>query len=329
MKKPSLIRSPLKWAGGKREVVPELRKHLPKAKYLIEPFVGGGSVFMNTDYDRYALCDSNAALINFYQHLTYNTAALIDLAWKFFKGGNTPEAYEGNRKTFNEITLSHDKSRSQYLEWAALFLYLNRHGFNGVYRTNLKGEFNVPFGKYDQPYYPYVEMRLFAEKARDTGTRFVCSDFRTTLRALTGICPDISFHTSKPGDAVIYCDPPYLPLSDKDSFTHYNGKSFTENDHRALVAHLIEAERFYGVKSVISNSDTEATRAIYSPFRLHKLDVKRSVSASTKGRKTAPEVIGVLDGRERYVSAPRQEGKAFAAALFQSTTTSPVSTEVF
>ncbi|EHO6498306.1 DNA adenine methylase [Salmonella enterica] len=224
MKKPSLIRSPLKWAGGKREVVPELRKHLPKAKYLIEPFVGGGSVFMNTDYDRYALCDSNAALMNFYQHLTYNTGALIDLAWKFFKDGGNLEAYKR-------------------------------------------------------------------------------------------ICPDISFHANKPSDAVIYCDPPYLPLSDKDSFTHYNGKSFTENDHRALVAHLIEAERFYGVKSVISNSDTEATRAIYSPFRLHKLDVKRSVSASTKGRKTAPEVIGVLDGRERYVSAPRQEGKAFAAAM--------------
>ncbi|ECF8073719.1 Dam family site-specific DNA-(adenine-N6)-methyltransferase [Salmonella enterica] len=329
MKKPTLIRSPLKWAGGKREVVPDLRKHLPKAKCLIEPFVGGGSVFMNTDYDRYALCDSNAALMNFYQHMTYNTAALIDLAWKFFKGGNTPEAYEGNRKTFNEITLSHDKSRSQYLEWAALFLYLNRHGFNGVYRANLKGEFNVPFGKYDQPYFPYVEMRLFAEKARDTGTRFVCADFRTTIRALTGICPDISFHADKLSDAVIYCDPPYLPLSDKDSFTHYNGKAFTENDHRALVAHLIEAEQFYGVKSVISNSDTPATRAIYSPFRLHKLNVKRSVSASTEGRKKAPEVIGVLDGRERYVSVPRQEGKAFTAALLQSTATSPVSTEVF
>lgn len=310
MKKPSLIRSPLKWAGGKREVVPELRKHLPKAKCLIEPFVGGGSVFMNTDYDRYVLCDSNAALMNFYRHMTYNTAALIDLAWKLFKDDGNQEAYKRNRQAFNTISTAYNRSRRTSLVWAALFLYLNRHGFNGLYRTNLKGEFNVPFGKYDQPYFPYVEMRLFAEKARDTGTRFVCADFRTTIRALTGICPDISFYANKVSDAVIYCDPPYLPLSDKDSFTHYNGKSFTENDHRALVAHLIEVERLYGVKSVISNSDTEATRAIYSPFRLHKLDVKRSVSASAEGRKTAPEVIGVLDGRERYVSAPRRPGKA-------------------
>ncbi|ENL6421575.1 Dam family site-specific DNA-(adenine-N6)-methyltransferase [Salmonella enterica] len=313
MKKPSLIRSPLKWAGGKREVVPELRKHLPKAKCLIEPFVGGGSVFMNTDYDRYALCDSNAALINFYQHLTYNTAALIDLAWKFFKDGGNLDAYKRNRQAFNTISTAYNRSRYKYLEWAALFLYLNRHSFNGLYRINLKGEFNVPFGKYDQPYFPYVEMRLFAEKARDTGTRFVCADFRTTIRALTGICPDISFHTNKPGDAVIYCDPPYLPLDGQDSFTHYNGKSFTENDHRALVAHLIEAERFYGVKSVISNSDTEATRAIYSPFMLHTLDVRRSISANGKKRQTTPEVIGVLNNARCIASAPRRPGKATAA----------------
>ncbi|EDQ1305368.1 Dam family site-specific DNA-(adenine-N6)-methyltransferase [Salmonella enterica] len=310
MKKPSLIRSPLKWAGGKREVVPELRKHLPEAKCLIEPFVGGGSVFMNTDYDRYVLCDSNAALMNFYRHMTYNTTALIELAWSFFNGGNTPEAYEDNREAFNEITLSHDKSRGQYLEWAALFLYLNRHGFNGLYRTNQKGILNTPFGSYKKPYFPYVEMRLFAEKAHKTSTRFICADFRTTLKALPDICPDTYFYINKPSDAVIYCDPPYLPLSDKDSFTHYNGKSFTENDHRDLVAHLIKAEQLYGVKSVISNSDTPATRAIYSPFRLHKLDVKRSVSASAEGRKTAPEVIGVLDDRERCTSAPRRPGKA-------------------
>ncbi|ENB7107637.1 Dam family site-specific DNA-(adenine-N6)-methyltransferase [Salmonella enterica] len=329
MKKPSLIRSPLKWAGGKREVVPELRKHLPKAKYLIEPFVGGGSVFMNTDYDRYVLCDSNAALINFYLHLTYRTGRLIDRAWSLFRYGGNREAYNRNRQAFNAISIAHDRSSREKLRWAALFLYLNHHCFNGLYRTNLKGGFNVPFGKRYLPPFPYMEMRLFAEKARDTGTRFVCADFRTTLKALPDICPYISFHVGTQSDAVIYCDPPYLPLDDKDSFTHYNGKAFTVTDHRDLAAHLIAAARLYGVKSVISNSDTEATRAIYLPFRLHKLDVKRSVSASTKGRKTAPEVIGVLDGRERYASAPRRPGKSTAAALLQPTTTSPVSTEVF
>ncbi|EAB4138939.1 Dam family site-specific DNA-(adenine-N6)-methyltransferase [Salmonella enterica] len=303
MKKPALIRSPLKWAGGKFDVVPQLREHLPKAGYLIEPFVGGGSVFMNTDYDHYVLCDSNPALINFYRFLTTDTTALIDRSWSLFRDGGTREAYERNRQTFNTITLATARLRGEYLEWAALFLYLNRHGFNGMHRTNQKGEFNIPFGKHSLPYFPYMEMRLFADKARETMTRFVCADFRITMKALPDICHGISFHADKLSDAVIYCDPPYLPLKDKDSFTHYNGKPFTREDHRLLVAHLIQANKLYGVRSVISNSDTEETRRIYSPFELHTLNVRRSVAASDKGRQSAKEVIGV------YPSAPECKGE--------------------
>ncbi|EGL8528277.1 Dam family site-specific DNA-(adenine-N6)-methyltransferase [Salmonella enterica] len=314
MKKPTFIRSPLKWAGGKYEVMPHLRKHLPKGKCLVEPFAGGGSVFMNTDYDRYVLCDSNAALINFYQHLTYNTPALIDRAWSLFRDGGTREAYNHNRQAFNTLTLSHDLQRGEYLEWAALFLYLNRHSFNGLQRTNQKGEFNVPFGNHHLPYFPYVEMRLFAEKARNTLTRFICADFRSSIRNFPGYVPS--------DEVVIYCDPPYLPLDDKDSFTCYNGQAFTREDHRALVAYLVHTSELYGAKVVISNSDTEETRKIYSPFTLHKLDVKRSVSASAKGRKKAAEVIGVLDDPRRNIDVN--------AGWFEiPRTTNPVSTEVF
>lgn len=296
-------RSPLKWAGGKFNVVPQLREHLPKASYLIEPFVGGGSVFMNTDYERYVLCDSNPALMNFYRLMTYNTTELIDRAWLLFEDGNTPEAYKNNREAFNTITLSHDKTRGQYVKWAALFLYLNRHGFNGMQRTNLKGECNVPFGKYKNVHFPEEKMRQFASKARETMTRFICADFRTTMKGLPDICHRVSFHAGTPSDAVIYCDPPYLPLKDKDSFTHYNGKAFTREDHRALAAYLVQAHQLYGVKSVISNHDTEETRKIYSQFKLHTLNVRRSVSASSKGRKPAKEVIGV------YPPAPESKGE--------------------
>ncbi|ENL4331545.1 Dam family site-specific DNA-(adenine-N6)-methyltransferase [Salmonella enterica] len=314
MKKPAFIRSPLKWAGGKYEVMPHLRKHLPKGKCLVEPFAGGGSVFMNTDYDRYVLCDSNPALINFYQHLTYNTPALIDRAWSLFRDGGTREAYNHNRQVFNTLTLSHDLQRGEYLEWAALFLYLNRHSFNGLQRTNQKGEFNVPFGNHHLPYFPYVEMRLFAEKARNTLTRFICADFRSSIRNFPGYVPS--------DEVVIYCDPPYLPLDDKDSFTCYNGQAFTREDHRALVAYLVHTSELYGAKVVISNSDTEETRKIYSPFTFHKLDVKRSVSASAKGRKKAAEVIGVLDDPRRNIDVN--------AGWFEiPRTTNPASTEVF
>ncbi|EAA3607867.1 hypothetical protein DOB60_26380, partial [Salmonella enterica subsp. enterica] len=144
--------------------------------------------------------------------------------------------------------------------------------------------------------------------------RFVCADFRITMKALPDICHGISFHADKLSDAVIYCDPPYLPLKDKDSFTHYNGKPFTREDHRLLVAHLIQANKLYGVKSVISNSDTEETRKIYSPFELHPLSVHRSVSGKASSRKPVKEVIGVLKDGERYVSAPRRAGKTTAAS---------------
>lgn len=310
-------RSPLKWAGGKFDVVPQLREHLPKASYLIEPFVGGGSVFMNTDYERYVLCDSNPALINFYRLLTYNTSALIDRAWSFFKDGGTRAAYERNRQTFNTITLVTARLRGEYLEWAALFLYLNRHGFNGMQRTNQKGEFNIPFGKHDLPYFPYMEMRLFADKARETMTRFVCADFRTTMKGLPDICHRVSFHAGTPSDAVIYCDPPYLPLDGKDSFTNYNGKRFTREDHQELAEALVKAYRLYGVKSVISNHDTEETRKIYSQFELHTLNVRRSVSASSKGRKPAEEVIGV------YPPAPEYKGEDVHAGWYKMLRTKP------
>ncbi|EHK2736529.1 Dam family site-specific DNA-(adenine-N6)-methyltransferase [Salmonella enterica] len=313
--------SPLKWAGGKFYVVPQLREHLPKASYLIEPFVGGGSVFMNTDYERYVLCDSNPALINFYSQLTFNTTALIDRAWSFFKDGGTPEAYERNRQAFNTITLATERLSGEKLNWAALFLYLNRHGFNGMQRTNQKGEFNIPFGKHSLPYFPYMEMRLFADKARETMTRFVCADFRTTMKGLPDICHRVSFHAGTPSDAVIYCDPPYLPLDDKGSFTRYNGKAFTREDHRALAAHLVQANQLYGVKSVISNSDTEETRRIYSSFELHTLNVRRSVSASSKGRKPAKEVIGVYPPVTEYRGEDVNAGWLTFLRTSQHTTT--------
>ncbi|EOA6846793.1 DNA adenine methylase, partial [Salmonella enterica subsp. enterica serovar Braenderup] len=224
---------------------------------------------------------------------------VIERAWLLFEDGNTPEAYKDNREAFNTITLSHDKRRTQYLEWAALFLYLNRHGFNGMQRTNQKGASNVPFGKYKKPYFPFQEMRQFASKARETMTRFVCADFRTTMKGLPDICHRVSFHAGTPSDAVIYCDPPYLPLENKDSFTHYNGKAFTREDHQALAEALVKAHRLYGVKSVISNHDTEETRKIYSQFELHTLNVRRSVSASREGRKPVKEVIGVYPPQKR------------------------------
>lgn len=276
-----MIKSPIKWAGGKTRVMPELLKHLPKAGCLIEPFVGSGTVFMNTEYRSYVLCDSNRALINFFRVLTSDTGRLIDNARGMFLGGNNEEQYYKRRALFNSMQWSDTGKADTALLYAALFLYLNRHCFNGIYRVNQLGEHNVSFGKYTEPYFPADEMRSFAEKANDTKAVFIDGDFRHTITDVVQlVC-----------DAVIYCDPPYIPASKTANFTAY-AKPFTTLDHRDLVALLVAANRQHGTRSVISNSDTPKTREIYSAFNLHAFSVRRSVSA--KSRDMAGELIGVL-----------------------------------
>lgn len=276
-----MIKSPLKWAGGKSRVMPQLLKHLPKADCLIEPFVGSGTVFMNTEYRRYVLCDSNLNLINFFRQLTGRLEDTIAACRWLFKGGNSADEYYKRRTEFNSLIQKADSDSDAALLLAAYFLYLNRHTYNGLYRVNLKGEFNSPFGKYAAPYFPENEMRLFAEKANDTRAVFINGDFRQTI-------PDV---LQLAYDAVIYCDPPYIPVSDTANFTAY-GKPFTQDDHRDLVNTLLAAHNQQGVRSVISNSDTPETSDIYSAFDLRSFNVRRSVSA--KSRDMAGEVIGVL-----------------------------------
>ncbi|HIE9847150.1 TPA: DNA adenine methylase [Klebsiella quasipneumoniae subsp. quasipneumoniae] len=276
-----MIKSPIKWAGGKSRVMPQLLKHLPKADCLIEPFVGSGTVFMNTEYRRYVLCDSNLNLINFFRQLTDRPEDTIAACREVFSGGNTAEEFYKRRAEFNALGEKADSDPDAAMFLAALFLYLNRHGYNGLYRVNLKGEFNVPFGKFAAPYFPEKEMRLFAEKANDTKAIFMRSDFRLSIRAVVYASDD----------SVIYCDPPYIPTRETANFTAY-GKPFTLDDHRSLVANLLNANRQFGTRAVISNSDTPETREIYSAFNLHSFSVRRSVSA--KSRDMAGEVIGVL-----------------------------------
>ena len=165
---------------------------------------------------------------------------------------------------------------------AAQFLYLNRHGYNGLCRYSRKTGFNVPFGKYKSVYFPENEICLFAEKANDTKAIFLCAPFQSSLQVVTG------------GDVLVYCDPPYLPESKTADFTQYHTEPFTEDNHRQLVQALLEVNRKHGVKVVISNSDTEATRAIYQPFKMHEISVQRSVSTNKDNRQKAKEVIGVL-----------------------------------
>ncbi|MFT8211178.1 MAG: DNA adenine methylase [Symbiopectobacterium sp.] len=270
--------------GGKTRGLPDLLPHLPKADRLFEPFVGGASVFLNTDYPRYVLADINADLINTYLMARDATNTFIGVAKELFENGNSPIAFYRNRDMFNAI------SDDECLLKAALFLYLNRHCFNGICRYNNAGFFNVPFGGYKKPYFPEAEIKLFAEKANDTKTALVVADFSKTLKAK-------AINES----SVIYCDPPYLPASDTANFTQYHHAAFTHEHHLQLAKCLLHVRYETDAAVVISNSDTPATREIYQHYLFHEVSVSRSLGAAVASRKKAGEVIGVLNaGRLRH-----------------------------
>ena len=137
----------LKWAGGKYGLVDTIRRHLPDSELLIEPFVGAGSVFLNTDYPSYQLNDINADLIALYRLLkSRHQHYIADARALFTTQHNQKDAYLSLRQQFNHSTDPYERS--------VLFLYLNRHGYNGLCRYNLSGKFNVPFGSYKKPYFP-------------------------------------------------------------------------------------------------------------------------------------------------------------------------------
>ncbi|EFN9126098.1 Dam family site-specific DNA-(adenine-N6)-methyltransferase, partial [Escherichia coli] len=209
-------RSIFKWAGGKFGVLEQIFRYLPEGKRLIEPFVGGGAVFMNAGYQENLLNDVNADLINFYKTLQREAHSLITLAHRFFQDYNTQEGYLAVRNAFN-------KQVYDDLHRAAAFLFLNRHCFNGLTRYNQAGEFNVGYGKYKTPYFPLQEMEAFL--GAEGRSEFVCGDFAAVIEA------------AGEGD-VIFCDPPYEPLPNTEGFTNYSGHDFKFEEQKRLVSLL-------------------------------------------------------------------------------------------
>lgn len=279
----------IKWAGGKTRVLPNLLPFLPKADCLVEPFVGGAAVFLNTDYRRYILADINPDLINLYRQVSNYPEQVIDVAKRLFKTFCTEDGYSDVRDDFNtrsqDVMPIHDGPYVVHIERAAQFLFLNRHGYNGVCRYNKRGGYNVPYGKYKSVYFPELEIRQFAEKANDTKTIFLCSPFERTLQVIEGV------------SCAIYCDPPYLPASKTANFTQYHSGTFAAEQHRKLVKALIDVNEKCGLPVVISNSDTPTTREIYHSFDLHEITASRSISANAATRGEAKEVIGSLPQR--------------------------------
>jgi len=262
----------LKWAGGKAKLVPILSEFLGESERLVEPFVGSGAVFMGTEFNEYLLCDSNPDLIGLFNNLKDFSETLIMQISDIFDGKfNSESAFYDLRTEFNELS-------SEDLRKSVLFVYLNKHAFNGLCRYNSKGFFNVPYGRYTSPSAPIKELELFANKAKLA--KFLCADFSSTFDLL------------RDGD-VVYCDPPYVPLSSSSNFTAYSKGAFND-ESQLLLAQLAEKAKEKKIRVVISNHDTEFTRKIYANAELHQLEVHRSISSKSSTRGKVNELIAVF-----------------------------------
>lgn len=266
----------LKWAGGKRKLVPLIIDIMgdTQNKRLIEPFTGGGSVFMGTDFKHYILNDVNPDLISLYGYVRDNQTQLLDeMSQLFLSEFNTLESYKMLRDIYNSIPEG-SQQRS------ALFVYLNKHCYNGMYRVNSKGGFNIPFAKYDKVTMPEKEVRDFGEKMRRCDVKLYTGDFETVMDMATE------------GD-IVYCDPPYTPISKTSSFTSYAKGDFKMDDHKRLVDKAMELKE-RGVKTLISNHNTEETRELYKDAEIFSVDVRRMIAANGN-RDKVKEVIAVYE----------------------------------
>lgn len=273
MNKPHTSKPFLKWPGGKYRLTNRINKKLGQGERLVEPFVGSGAVFLNTDYQHYLLADTNRDLINLYQHLQSEGDEFIRYCKSFFiKANNVEEKYYAFRQEFNASNDSRLKS--------ALFLYLNRHCYNGLCRYNAKGEFNTPFGRYLRPYFPDAEMLVFFHKAQQA--EFICAGFSDTMQLVTK-------------QDIVYCDPPYIPLSKTANFTDYAAGGFNWQDQIALTdwASKLSAE---GIQVVISNHNTPGARELYleAGATMEKFKVRRTISCNTDKRDLVGELLAVF-----------------------------------
>lgn len=263
----------LKWAGGKTSLIPAIQSLAPgDARRLVEPFVGSGAVALNSSYRQILIADANRDLIDLYRELKRDGEEFIaECARLFVPENNYPHTYYQLRDEFNTADTRRRK--------ACLFVYLNRHGYNGLCRYNASGGFNVPFGRYVRPRLQREAMLAFHAALQNCTLR--CADFRDVLAE------------AGEGD-LVYCDPPYVPASATANFTDYAKGGFGLPDQIDLANCCREAAR-RGAHVIVSNHDTAETRELYREAdECHSLSVRRRISCDAAKRGNARELLVVF-----------------------------------
>jgi DNA adenine methylase len=260
----------LKWAGGKRQLLSYIEARLPeRIDTYFEPFLGGAAVFFRLaarrGFRRAVLADANRDLVECYKAVRRDVDGVIS-------------ALRRHRNDHDEYyrVRALDPDAMSDVERAARVIYLNRCGYNGLYRVNSKGRFNVPFGRYKRPVICDVD-KLRAASAALRKATLVCGDFTDVLREVGR-------------DDFVYFDPPYVPLSATSSFTSYAKDQFGASDQERL-AEMLRALAQRKIPALLSNSYCRETRDLYLGFELETVPARRSINSVARGRGPIDEIL--------------------------------------
>ena len=259
----------LKWAGGKAQLLAQMEPFFPKDyRTYFEPFLGGGAVFFHLQPEKAVLSDSNPELVNTFTVVRDDVEGLMRALDEHLPQ-RTEEKYFYKVRATDPATLSP-------VERAARTVFLNKTCFNGLYRVNSDGHFNVPWGGYSNPTL-YDRENLLAASALLRGKSIVLADYQK-------VCA-----RARVGD-LVYLDPPYHPLSETSKFTSYTKEDFGNREQRKLAEAYRRLDK-RGVLVMLSNSATPLVRSLYEGFRIESLKAKRAINSKGTGRGEIEELL--------------------------------------
>ena len=273
MKYSKLVSPVVKWVGGKRQLLPEIRKYLPKRDVnYYEPFLGGGAVLFDLQPKKSVVNDINDELINLYQVIKNDVESLItDL--KKYKNEESYfyeiRAWDRNPQLYNKLTK---------VERASRVSYLNKTCFNGLFRVNRAGQFNAPFGRYKNPNIENpITLKAVSRYFNESEIEFQNEDF------------EVAVDDAKKG-SFVYFDPPYDPISDSSNFTGYAKGGFGRDEQKRLKK-LCDKLNSQDIKFLLSNASTDFITNLYCDYKIEVIKAKRVINSNGDARGEIDEVL--------------------------------------
>ena len=264
----------VKWAGGKKQLLDRLESRMPATyERYYEPFIGGGALFLDVQPELAIINDTNEQLLNVYRQLKLDAEAVINAVNVLDADSCDTARYLATREKYNAKIKAHELDA----ECAALMIWINKHCFNGLYRVNSKGLFNVPYNN------KATGVSIDATNLRNIGLYLQSRDIEIRQGDFEDACMDVA-----PGDFV-YFDSPYVPISETANFTDYTKDGFSLEDHKRLAA-LYRKLAAQGTKVMLSNHNVPLVHELYIGFTIEEVDVRRAINRNA-AKRSGKEVI--------------------------------------